>query len=199
MVPRNDGGGSAYVPGSAEIDEALIVRKAIGNLFRHGDPSRLDLMEKKSLTSFSFCSNAFILPPAMSDQVLSCVVDPSTRSRSVVRFRRHDAARRALQTRPRSARPAPRCRRGLTRSQTVADAMRRRVWRKGLSAANGKRAAYCCIRRRVRGQCEGAAGIGASGKSSRSALRQRRARAHFVTSPVAMSIVAPCSQAQIVC
>jgi hypothetical protein len=73
MVPRNDGGGSAYVPGSAKIDEALIVRKAIGNLFRHGDPSRLDLMEKKSLTSFSFGSNAFILPPAMSDQVLSCV------------------------------------------------------------------------------------------------------------------------------
>jgi hypothetical protein len=51
---------------------------------------------------------------------------------------------------------------------------------------------------RSAGHRKGAPGIGASGESSRSALRQHSARAHFATSPSAMSIIAPCSQAQIV-
>jgi hypothetical protein len=46
-------------------------------LFCHGDVSRLDQFERKSLTSFSFGNNGFILAPQMSDQVLSCLVDPS--------------------------------------------------------------------------------------------------------------------------
>jgi HK97 family phage major capsid protein len=76
-VPKNDGSTASYAPAPAEIDEALIVRKALRNLFRHGDPMRLDPTERKSLTSFSFGINAFILAPEMSDTVLSCLVDPT--------------------------------------------------------------------------------------------------------------------------
>src|SRR6516165_5011984 len=50
---------------------------ALRNLFRHGDMSRLEVTEKKSLTSFSFGSSGFIMPPEMSSTVLSCLVDPT--------------------------------------------------------------------------------------------------------------------------
>jgi formate dehydrogenase major subunit len=60
-----------YVSGNT----ALSARKAIHNLFRHGDTSRLEPLEKKALTSFSFGSSGFILPPEMSNIVISCVVD----------------------------------------------------------------------------------------------------------------------------
>ena len=68
---------SDYTPSPSEIDEALTARKAMRALWRHGDPSRLEPTEKKSLSSFAFGTNSFILAPQISNQVLSCLVDPA--------------------------------------------------------------------------------------------------------------------------
>lgn len=77
QVPKVDGTQPAYEPSSEEIDDALTARKAMNNLLRHGNLDRLDNLEKKSLTSFSFGSNQYILPPQWSSQILTCLVDPS--------------------------------------------------------------------------------------------------------------------------
>src|SRR5262245_8838857 len=74
-IPKNDGNTAEYSPGPSEIDEALLAKKAITSLFRHGDPNRLPLEFRKSLTSFSLGANSFILAPEMSNTVLSCLVD----------------------------------------------------------------------------------------------------------------------------
>jgi hypothetical protein len=66
-----------YTTTPAEIDEALLCRKAMRSLFRHGDIGRLDHLEKKSLSSFSFGNNGFLLAPEMSNQVLRCIVHPN--------------------------------------------------------------------------------------------------------------------------
>jgi HK97 family phage major capsid protein len=76
-VPKNDGHAALYVPSSSEVEDATLATKAIRSLFRHGNIERLDNLERKSLTSFAFGSNQFVLPPQMSDRVLSCLVDPS--------------------------------------------------------------------------------------------------------------------------
>jgi HK97 family phage major capsid protein len=47
------------------------------NLFRKRDPANLDPLERKSLSSFSFGSNSFLLAPEMSNRVLSCLADPT--------------------------------------------------------------------------------------------------------------------------
>jgi HK97 family phage major capsid protein len=76
-VPKIDGGvADDYTPSSSEIDEALAARKALKSLFRNGE-ARLDHLQKKSLSSFSFGTNAFLLPPEMSTRVLSCLVSPT--------------------------------------------------------------------------------------------------------------------------
>jgi HK97 family phage major capsid protein len=76
-VPKIDGGVvDDYTPSSNEIDEALSTRKAVKALFRNGE-ARLDHLQKKSLSSFSFGTNAFLLPPEMSNRVLSCLVSPT--------------------------------------------------------------------------------------------------------------------------
>lgn len=41
-IPKNDGHAPEYAPSPLEIDEALLCRKALRNLFRHGDPNRLE-------------------------------------------------------------------------------------------------------------------------------------------------------------
>ncbi len=76
-VPKDNGRAPSYVPTTGEIDEAVTVRKAIRAVFRTGDTSMLGPSERKSLSSFSFGANNFILPPQKSEQVLSCLVDPS--------------------------------------------------------------------------------------------------------------------------
>jgi len=76
VVPKNDGA-PAYVPSASDIDEALSARTGLAMLFRHGDANRLPNECKKSLTSFSFVQNGFILPPELSNQVISCVIDPT--------------------------------------------------------------------------------------------------------------------------
>jgi HK97 family phage major capsid protein len=74
--PKNEGG-PEYVPGHDEIETAVGAYRATRKLLRHGNLDRLDVQEKKSLTSFAFASNSFILAPQMSSRVLSCLCDPS--------------------------------------------------------------------------------------------------------------------------
>lgn len=73
--PKNDGTQPGYEPSSQEIDDALTARKAMNSLLRHGNLDRLDNLEKKSLTSFSFGSNQYILPPQWSSRILTCLTD----------------------------------------------------------------------------------------------------------------------------
>src|SRR5262249_41990616 len=76
-VPKSDGGNVIYTPSSAEIDDAMTARTALTNLWRLADPNRLEPLQRKSLSSFSFGTNEFLLPPVMASQVLSCIVDPT--------------------------------------------------------------------------------------------------------------------------
>jgi hypothetical protein len=63
-----------YQPTST--DEA--VRRAPKNLFRVGDSARLgDPLQTKSLSSFAFGSNSFLLAPTLADRVVSCIHDPT--------------------------------------------------------------------------------------------------------------------------
>jgi HK97 family phage major capsid protein len=75
--PKDNGLAPGYAPSSAEIDEALRCKKALVKLFRTGELNHLDGAERKSLTSFSLGAGSnFILPPQMSNRVLSCLVEP---------------------------------------------------------------------------------------------------------------------------
>jgi HK97 family phage major capsid protein len=77
-VPKIDAGvADNYVPSSSEVDEALIHRKAMKALLRHGDATRLEPTFQKSLSAFSFGATGFLLAPEMSNQVLRCIVDPT--------------------------------------------------------------------------------------------------------------------------
>ena len=60
-----------------QIEDGLRYRRGLRGLWRHGDPGKCDATERKSLTSFSFGSNSFILPPTLATQALSCIVDPT--------------------------------------------------------------------------------------------------------------------------
>src|SRR5262249_27233417 len=64
-----------YTPSPSEIADAMVARRALKNLFRHGDVARLDPTEKKSLSAFNFGSNQFLLAPEMSNRILSCLED----------------------------------------------------------------------------------------------------------------------------
>ncbi|WP_027520549.1 hypothetical protein [Bradyrhizobium sp. Ec3.3] len=75
--PKNDGTGPLYIPSPVEVDEALNANKAMRKLFRHGNINNIDTTERKSLTSFAFGTNSYILQPQWSDRVLSCLIDPT--------------------------------------------------------------------------------------------------------------------------
>ena len=75
-VPK-DAGRDTYSPSSSEIEEALLHRKAVSLLWRSGDPTQLPGDLRKSLSSFSFGTNNFMLAPEQSDRILSCIVYPS--------------------------------------------------------------------------------------------------------------------------
>ncbi len=62
-IPKNDGAAD-YEPSPGEVDEAITTRKAIRKLFRHGDSGKLDHLERKSLSSFSFGSSGFFSRPS---------------------------------------------------------------------------------------------------------------------------------------
>jgi HK97 family phage major capsid protein len=66
-----------YNPPAAYVDEAIAARRGLRALIRHGDMNKLDAFERKSLSAFSLGTNQFMMAPEMSNQVLSCLVDPS--------------------------------------------------------------------------------------------------------------------------
>jgi len=76
-LPKGDLATTEYVPSSTEIDEAIIARRALPSFIGHGNLDRFDGSICKSLSSFSFGSSGFLLPPERSNVVLSCLVDPS--------------------------------------------------------------------------------------------------------------------------
>jgi HK97 family phage major capsid protein len=75
---KNEGGRWVeYRPGSDEVDEALSAMQAWRSILRHGDLQRLDDIERKALTSFSFGSAGWVVPPQVSTRILSCLTDPT--------------------------------------------------------------------------------------------------------------------------
>lgn len=70
-----------YVPSSAEIDEAIIARKAYRSYLRAGgDLSRLDPLYQKSLSAFSFAGSSGFLVPQQANFTIRCLADPSNLS-----------------------------------------------------------------------------------------------------------------------
>jgi hypothetical protein len=55
-----------YTPGSDEIDEALNAMAGWKSILRHGDLQGLDDLERKALSSFSFGSAGWAVPPPLS-------------------------------------------------------------------------------------------------------------------------------------
>ena len=62
--------GLAWTPSGDEISEAIRARKALRSLWRHGDVGRLEALERKSLTSFSFGSSGFVLRHVLADHLV---------------------------------------------------------------------------------------------------------------------------------
>jgi HK97 family phage major capsid protein len=75
--PNEEGRWIEYQPNGTEIDEAINAHKAWRSIIRHGDMQRLDDLERKSLSSFSFGSSGWVVPPQVSSRVLSCLIDPT--------------------------------------------------------------------------------------------------------------------------
>ena len=69
-LPKSDLLTTEYTPSSTEIEEAIVARRALPSLMRHGNLDRFDGSIRKALSSFSFGSNGFLLPPERSNQVL---------------------------------------------------------------------------------------------------------------------------------
>lgn len=73
-IPKHDSQ-NPFVASEDAISEALVHIKAVRNLMHYTDLGHLPDNQRKALSSFSFGSNGFLLPPEMSDRILSCVVD----------------------------------------------------------------------------------------------------------------------------
>ena len=70
-MPKIDAGVSDdYAPSPGEVNEALLHRKAIKALLRHGDQARLEPAFQKSLSAFSFGFSGWALPPTFLNRVL---------------------------------------------------------------------------------------------------------------------------------
>lgn len=74
---REVGVGLVFQPSEDVITEAKAAISGAKNMFRVVDQASLDYNERKSLTSFTLGSSGFILPPEMSNTVLSCLTDVS--------------------------------------------------------------------------------------------------------------------------
>jgi HK97 family phage major capsid protein len=77
LVAEGDVNTADYVPSSSEVQAAMRARQGLKALFRTGHIDRLDPEYRKSLSSFSFGNNGFLLAPEMSNRVLRCIVDPT--------------------------------------------------------------------------------------------------------------------------
>ena len=71
------GADKEYAPSSDDIDQAMIARKAFSIALRSGE-DRLDHLQRKSLSAFSFAGSGMLLPPERMSQALSCIVYPSS-------------------------------------------------------------------------------------------------------------------------
>jgi len=74
---KNEGRFVEYHPGGDEIDEAITAQQAWRNILRHGDIHRLEDLERKSLSAFSFGKTGWAIPPVVSSRILSCLTDPT--------------------------------------------------------------------------------------------------------------------------
>jgi HK97 family phage major capsid protein len=66
-----------FNPTDAEIDEAEHAVKGLRHMMRCTNMDQLPAVEKSALSAFSFGASGFILQPELSNQILSCIVDPS--------------------------------------------------------------------------------------------------------------------------
>lgn len=66
-----------FNPSEDQIKEAMLYSKALKAAFNTLDHKTLPEEYRKSLSAFSFGTNAFILEPEMSNQVIRCIVDPT--------------------------------------------------------------------------------------------------------------------------
>jgi HK97 family phage major capsid protein len=73
---KNEGRWVEYAPSSTEIEEATVAQRAWRSILRHGDLQRLDDLERKSLSAFSFGNTGWVIPPEVSTRILSCLSDP---------------------------------------------------------------------------------------------------------------------------
>jgi len=73
-IPKRDAQ-HPFVASEDQIAEAKTHIDAIRALMHTTDIGSLPDLQRKALSSFSFGSNGFILPPTMSDRILSCLVD----------------------------------------------------------------------------------------------------------------------------
>ena len=74
-----------YTPTSAEVDQALIHRKAIKALFRHGDATRLEPTFQKSLSAFSFGARASCSRPSRATRSCAALsIRPTSPASSIV-------------------------------------------------------------------------------------------------------------------
>ena len=64
-------------PTEEQITEAATACKAIKAVMHSTDVTQLTPEQRKSLTSFNMGASGFILPPEMSNQILSCLVYPT--------------------------------------------------------------------------------------------------------------------------
>lgn len=66
-----------FAPSEDQIKQAITYRKALTTAMHTVDHNTLPDEYRKSLSAFSFGTNAFILAPEMTNIVISCIIDPS--------------------------------------------------------------------------------------------------------------------------
>jgi HK97 family phage major capsid protein len=75
-VPKHDAA-HQFNPADDHVTEAVLACKAVRGLMRTTDVNMLPADQRKALSSFALGSSGFILPPELSNRVLSCLVDVS--------------------------------------------------------------------------------------------------------------------------
>lgn len=59
-----------------QVDQASLARKAFSSYLRSGDFARMVEPERKALSEFTMGNIGLLLPPEVSDKILSCLTDP---------------------------------------------------------------------------------------------------------------------------
>lgn len=66
-----------FVPAEEQIKSAITYRKALNAAMHAADHNTMPVEYRKSLSAFSFGTNAFVLTPQMTNRVIRCIVDPT--------------------------------------------------------------------------------------------------------------------------